>query len=604
MNAGTIEKGTKGFRSLTTMLITIIFIMIAIPAACLGGLGIYFLNQSMETSARQYEEAMTEGYHMEIKSQVQAALAAVQRYYDMSQNGELTEEEAKELAKEAVRSMRYRDDASGYIWIDGVDYTLVMHPILSEQEGDNRYDMTDQNGVKVTQNVVATAQAGGGYNSFYFTKSDGVTVAPKVAYSELFEPWGWAIATGNYVDDMEAQIVGAKDEIHTHFRQMLMVYGITAVIVLAAALAIAAVGGIRITGGIKKVEINLRQAATGDMRFQVDANLLRRADEIGAMARSLEAVRKALTGMLGSVVETGNKLNDSSERFSEKFENISDSIKNVNKAIEELAEGATNQANETETVNDKIVELGGVIEVERNGVCRLEESVGVMMKYSSSASERIKELDQITDVTIDAIQVVSEQTGKNNESAANINKAVEIIKGLAAQTNLLSLNASIEAARAGEAGRGFAVVAEEIRNLSEESSGSAQEIENIVRELTNNVEISVNKMQEVTSNVREQRRQLDETGTAFRNLYNEISSVETVSKEIGAQTEKLDTLKQIVTDSVNNLASVVEENAASTEETSASMALLSQTIGECTEDTLLLVELSQRQHEETEKFKL
>ncbi len=604
MNAGTIEKGTKGFRSLTAMLITIIFIMITIPAVCLGGLGIYFLNQSMETSARQYEEAMTEGYNMEIKSQVQAALAAIQRYYDMSQNGELTEEEAKELAKEAVRSMRYRDDDSGYIWIDGVDYTLVMHPILSEQEGDNRYDMTDQNGVKVTQNVVATAQAGGGYNSFYFTKSDGVTVAPKVAYSELFEPWGWAVATGNYVDDMEVQIAGAKDEIHTHFRQMLLVYGVTAVVVLAAALAIAAMSGIRITGGIKKVEINLRQAATGDMRFQVDNNLLRRADEIGAMARSLEAVRRSLTSMLGSVVETGNELNGSSERFSEKFENISDSIKNVNKAIEELAEGATNQANETETVNDKIVELGGVIEVERGGVYRLEESVGAMMKYSSSASQRIKELDQITDITIDAIQVVSEQTGKNNESAANINKAVEIIKGLAAQTNLLSLNASIEAARAGEAGRGFAVVAEEIRNLSEESSGSAQEIESIVRELTNNVEISVNKMQEVTSNVREQRRQLDETGVAFQNLYNEISSVETVSKEIGAQTEKLDSLKQIVTDSVNNLASVVEENAASTEETSASMTLLSQTIGECTEDTLLLVELSQRQHRETEKFKL
>lgn len=604
MNAGTIEKGTKGFRSLTAMLITIIFIMITIPAVCLGGLGIYFLNQSMETSARQYEEAMTEGYNMEIKSQVQAAMAAVQRYYDMSQNGELTEEEAKELAKEAVRSMRYRDDDSGYIWIDGVDYTLVMHPILSEQEGDNRYDMTDQNGVKVTQNVVATAQAGGGYNSFYFTKSDGVTVAPKVAYSELFEPWGWAVATGNYVDDMEVQIAGAKDEIHTHFRQMLLVYGVTAVVVLAAALAIAAMSGIRITGGIKKVEINLRQAATGDMRFQVDNNLLKRADEIGAMARSLEAVRRSLTSMLGSVVETGNELNGSSERFSEKFENISDSIKNVNKAIEELAEGATNQANETETVNDKIVELGGVIEVERGGVYRLEESVGAMMKYSSSASQRIKELDQITDITIDAIQVVSEQTGKNNESAANINKAVEIIKGLAAQTNLLSLNASIEAARAGEAGRGFAVVAEEIRNLSEESSGSAQEIESIVRELTNNVEISVNKMQEVTSNVREQRRQLDETGMAFQNLYNEISSVETVSKEIGAQTEKLDSLKQIVTDSVNNLASVVEENAASTEETSASMTLLSQTIGECTEDTLLLVELSQRQHRETEKFKL
>ena len=120
-----------------------------------------------------------------------------------------------------------------------------------------------------------------------------------------------------------------------------------------------------------------------------------------------------------------------------------------------------------------------------------------MTKHTMGASESIKELDQITKVTIETINTVSEQTNKNNDSATNINKAVEIIKGLAAQTNLLSLNASIEAARVGDAGRGFAVVAEEIRSLSEESSGNAQEIEVIVKELINNVEISVIKMHEV-----------------------------------------------------------------------------------------------------------
>ena len=200
--------------------------------------------------------------------------------------------------------------------------------------------------------------------------------------------------------------------------------------------------------------------------------------------------------------------------------------------------------------------------------------------------------------------MVSEQTNKNNDSAANINKAVEIIKGLAAQTNLLSLNASIEAARAGEAGRGFAVVAEEIRNLSEESSGNAQEIEGIVKELIGNVEISVSKMNEVTRNVQKQQECLDDTRTAFEYLSKEVSLVEEVTKEIGGQTEILNSLKQIVTDSVNNLASVVEENAASTEQTSASMTLLSQTISECRQDTLGLVELSHRQNEEAGKFQL
>ena len=594
----------KGVHSLTAMLISIIFILIAIPTVGLALMGVYYLQQSMKESVELYEEAMLDGYSMEIKSQVEGALAVAQSYYERFQNGDLQEEEAKRLAADVIRNIRYRDDGSGYIWIDGADHVLVMHPILTDQEGDNRYDLTDQNGVKVTQNVVTAAKNGGGYNEFYFTKSDGVTVAPKIAYSEMFEPWGWAVATGNYVDEMNEKIDGMKVHIQEEFSSMVTIYGISAALMLVVALAASAFGGFRITGGIKKVEGNLRQAAGGDLSFTVSPVLLKRGDEIGQMARSLEDVRQALAGMLGSVIHTGEALKESSEKFSVKFQNISDSIQNTNQAIEDLAQGATDQANETETVNDKIKELGGVIEVEQHGVSKLEETVSSMTKHTATASKRIGELDDITKTTIEAIDMVSEQTNKNNDSAANINKAVEIIKGLAAQTNLLSLNASIEAARAGEAGRGFAVVAEEIRNLSEESSGNAQEIEGIVKELIGNVEISVSKMNEVTRNVQKQQECLDDTRTAFEYLSKEVSLVEEVTKEIGGQTEILNSLKQIVTDSVNNLASVVEENAASTEQTSASMTLLSQTISECRQDTLGLVELSHKQNEEAGKFQL
>jgi len=605
MNKG-VERAQrrKGFRSLTAMLISIIFVMVSIPTIGLALLGIHYLRESMNETDDLYEQTMTDGYQMEIKSQVQGALSVVQSYYDRSQSGEMSEQEAQKLAADAVRAMRYRDDASGYIWIDGEDYTLVMHPILTDQEGTNRRDLTDQNGIKVTQSVVSAAQSGGEYLEFYFTKSDGKTVAPKIAYAEMFEPWGWAVATGNYVDDMNAMIDGMKDRIQEQFSKMLMIYGVSAVVMLAAALVISSLGGVRITKGIKLVEANLRQAAMGDLSFTVSPALLDRANEIGEMARSLENVRQSLAGMLGSVIHTGEALNESSERFSEKFGHISESIQNTNQAIDDLAQGATSQANETETVNDKIKELGRVIEVEKSGVNRLEETVSAMAGHTAIASDSISELDRITKLTIDTITIVSEQTNKNNDSAANINKAVEIIKGLANQTNLLSLNASIEAARAGEAGKGFAVVAEEIRNLSEESSGNAKEIESIVKELVGNVEVSVAKMEEVTRNVQNQQKRLNETREAFEHLNQEVILVEEVTKEIGSQTEILGSLKQIVTDSVNSLASVVEENAASTEETSASMALLSQTLGECTEDTEGLVTLSHLLNEQGSKFQL
>lgn len=595
---------TKRYRSLTVMLVAIICIMVSIPTIGLACLGVYYLRQSMDESAELYEETMMDGYCMEIQSQVQGALAVVQNYYDRSQSGEITEEEAQKMAADAVRAMRYREDASGYIWIDGEDYVLVEHPILTDQEGTNRYDLTDQNGVKVTQNVVNTAKSGGGFNEFYFTKSDGVTVAPKIAYSQMFEPWGWAVATGNYVDEMKEKIDARKESIQKEFAAMLTIYGIAAVVMLVAALVISALSGSRITKGVKVVEGHLRQVATGDLSFTISPVLRKRGDEIGEMARSLEDVRQSLADMIGSVLQTGETLNQSSEKFSEKFGYILQSIQNTNQAIDDLAQGATNSANETETMNEKITELGGVIEVEKTGVQKLEEAVSAMAKYSAGASDSIQELESITRVTIEAIDVVSEQTNRNNNSAANINKTIEIIKGLASQTNLLSLNASIEAARAGEAGRGFAVVAEEIRNLSEESSGNAQEIEGIVKELVGNVEISVSKMQEVIDNVQKQEKCLEETRTAFMNLKQEVALVEGVTKEIGGQTEILNSLKQIVTDSASSLASVVEQNAASTEETSASMMLLSQTIDECTEDTQGLVELSRQQNDQASKFQL
>ena len=597
-------KQGKGTKSLATIVILVIFSLIAVTTIFLSGLGVHFLKQSMEKTTKEYENAKDEGYRMEIKSEVQSAIAVVQGYYDQYKNGDLSEKEAQELAKEAVRAMRYRDDGSGYMWIDGTDYTLIMHPILADQEGNNRYDLTDQNGVKIIQNIMKSADAGGGYNEFYFTKADGVTVAPKVAYSEKFEPWDWVITTGNYVDDMNAEMKETENNMDKEFTTMITSFVISGVIILIIAMVIAFIFGKRLTLGIKKVEGNLQKTASGNLSFEIDSKLLGRADEIGSIARSLNGVKESLASMIGSVSTTGDKLMDSSEKFSQKFANITESIQNANTAIEELAQGATSQASETEIVNNKITELGNVIGVEKEDVGRLGESVSAMMEYSTGASESIQTLYKITEVTTNAIEIVYDQTNKNNESAANINKAVEIIKELAEQTNLLSLNASIEAARAGEAGKGFAVVAEEIRNLAEESSNSAAEIEGIVKDLTGNIEISVNKMHEVSKNVQEQGSRLEETKEAFSHLYKEIQIVENAAKEIGGQTEVLDSLKQVVADAVNSLASVVQENAASTEETSASMQLLADAIEECTKDTQALVEMSQKQNQETSKFQL
>lgn len=591
-------------KSLATRLVVSIFIMFIIVIFFLSGIGVYFLNRSMQESAQEYETAKDEGYRTEIKSQIQTSIAVVKWYYDQFKAGKMTEEEAKNYAKEAVRNMRYRDDDTGYMWIDDTNYILVMHPILTEKEGQNRYDLTDQNGVKIIQNIMKSADAGGGYNEFYFTKADGVTVAPKVAYSEKFEPWNWIITTGNYVDDMNAEMKASKTKMKKEFVSMITIFIVSGGVILIISTLLSFFFSMNLIRGIKRVEGDLKKAADGDLSFEVDKKLQFRRDEIGSIARSLESVKASLARIIGNVANTGDKLMDSSREFSSRFDNITTSIQDTSITIEELAKGATNQAAETGVVGDKIIELGNVINVEKEDVLRLGDSVSAMMEYSEDATKSINTLYRISEVTIGAIGEVYEQTNKNDESARNINKAVEMIKGIAEQTNLLSLNASIEAARAGETGKGFAVVANEIRILAEESSKSAEEIEKIVKILIANVADSVNKMQEVSRNVSEQKQRLEETRTSFNSLHDEICIVEDASKEIGGQTEILDSLKTVVEDAVLGLTSVVEENAASTEEASASMQMLASAIEECTKDTEKLVDMSKKQNEETSKFKL
>ena len=222
---------------------------------------------------------------------------------------------------------------------------------------------------------------------------------------------------------------------------------------------------------------------------------------------------------------------------------------------------------------------------------------------AAESEEMLVSLVEMNNKTSDTIGVVTEQTDRTNESAQNISNAVTVIQDIAAQTNLLSLNASIEAARAGEIGRGFAVVAEQIRKLAEDSAESATEIENIVRELMGNSKDSVEKMQELSRDSSVQADKLNRTKESFYELKKEINEVSSASKEIFDQTVVIEELKKGVNDVIEQLASVAQENAASTEETSASMQSLANNVDLCKEESAILNDLSKNINEQTSRFK-
>lgn len=552
-----------------------------------------------------YEDTMQEGYKTEIKSQVQSSIAMIKGYYDQYQSGKCTEEEAKTLAKEAVRNLRYRDDGSGYMWIDDMDYNLVMHPILTDKEGTNRYELTDQNGVKIIQNIVKTVEKGkGGYNRFEFTKADGKTVAPKLAYSEKFEPWKWIVTTGNYVDDMNKEVTAQTKQTKKKFTSVITFSLIETILIIIGSAILAYIFSKVLAKAIKRLEEDLLKISNGDLQFELDSKLLNRRDEIGKIVRSLEIVKDNLKDVVGEITQASEQMYDNTTQFSSRFQSISNNISDINVAIADMAQGSTTQAQETSEASDKVQGMGNAVDVEKGSVNTLSASSKEMMQYSDEARRTFKELIEIAEKTQAAVEEIKNQTRKTNDSAEGIEQAVNLITDIASQTSLLSLNASIEAARAGEAGKGFAVVADEIRQLAEQSDASAQKITAIVQELMQNSMESVETMEIVVENMNEQTGKIADTHVVFETLIREIDGVDDIAKKIQSQADVLEQLKTDLTDSVGTLASISEENAAASEEISASMQVLSTSIGECFEDTQNMISLSDHLKSLSDKFQI
>jgi methyl-accepting chemotaxis protein len=597
----TPQKKVKSLKIFVTGMISLVTFITILVLAMTNAVTLIKIEK---TSVEDYESAMMEGYKTEIKSQVQASIAIIQYYYDEYTAGTYSEEDAKYLAKETVRNLRYRDDGSGYMWIDDTDYILVMHPILPQNEGNNRYDLEDQNGVMIIQNIMKSALAGGGYNEFYFTKADGVTVAPKLAYSELFEPWGWVVTTGNYTDDMQAEMDSTEGQLTDVFGSSIGATIIEAIVLMILAVVISYVIVNMIVKMINKIKEELEKVAAGNLQITIDEKFSKRKDELGAIGNSLQYVVDSLKGMISDVNDSAYSVSDCSENFKTKFTDIAMNIESIERAVDDIANGATSQTHDAEVVNAKVKDLDNIISREKDMVNTLTSVVEKLAVAADEMLKNIKGLEATSSHTQNAIGTVKSQTLKTNESAQDIKEAVSMISNIASQTNLLSLNASIEAARAGEMGKGFAVVADEIRNLSDESNNGVNVIDKAVNTLLSDAESSVEKMNEAEKDLQEELSTLSETVESFNSLYEMMDSVKSVSEQINVLAEELNDVKNIVANSVSSLAAVTQESAAATEETSANMQMVSALVNDCSGEINHLLDMSSDLKTHADRFQL
>jgi len=377
-----------------------------------------------------------------------------------------------------------------------------------------------------------------------------------------------------------------------------------AIILLVIAFVLIVVLSSKMAKAILMANEAVDSLSKGDLTYKVKKKLTKRGDEIGDIGKNLEDCIAILGGIVSdiksiaeSVLSSGNELETMANQTSHNSDEISH-------AIDDISKGAVSQAEDVETATRKVAEMGEIIEKIVANIDILNSRSIEMQESGTEASKIIKDLSDSNDKTVEAVGQVAHNVKATDESVQKISEAIELIKSVAGQTNLLSLNASIEAARAGEAGKGFAVVASEIQKLSEESNEAAKVISEIIVELSEDSKNSMEMMDEVNERLKDQQEKLDATKNQFENVNEGIDSSREGTAAINVQAQDCDESREEVVNIIQNLSALSQENAASTEETTASMQELNATINVVAESSESLKELAVSLEEKVGYFKI
>ncbi|GAB2562852.1 methyl-accepting chemotaxis protein [Gracilibacillus alcaliphilus] len=327
----------------------------------------------------------------------------------------------------------------------------------------------------------------------------------------------------------------------------------------------------KIVNNIAKPIINMSNlmalAKDGDLAVRSDES--KRKDEIGELSASFNIMLQNIAVMMEQTKTSANKVWKAATELTSISTTQSQAAKEVALASEEIASGATGLTDEAERGNT----LAASIDEETKKVYQnnldMEKQAIEVLEHSH---EGLEKLDALVVQTKDSESMTGQLARKVDtlkESTEHIYQVVEMLTGIAQQTNLLSLNAAIEAARAGEAGKGFAVVADEIRKLSTQSKDSIDKVEEITTGIVNEINDTLLVLEEATPRFIAQVTQAEDTQAILNDVGENMGTFAGKIQQVTTSVEQLRDSQEILTATIHQVSATAEESSAISEEVSA-----------------------------------
>ena len=374
-------------------------------------------------------------------------------------------------------------------------------------------------------------------------------------------------------------------------------------VILAAGTAL--VTGFVISTGISKtvrdMSGGLAKVAQGDL---TQGFTTKRQDEFKELTGSLNAMIESMRGLMRDMKQFGSKVTGLAEDVSDKTGAINTSMQDIARAMDEVASGVQGQAEDTESSNENMISFSENITTVTEKTSHMGQTADKAIEAVEQGRVIVQELSGKSDTTVSLTRVLVNDIDAVQKNSEEIKSFVDVINSIAGQTNLLSLNASIEAARAGEAGRGFAVVAEEIRKLADQSKESGNKIHEIVKKIGETADKTTASAREAESMVNEQARALQETVNVFGMIQDCVGELVEGIRLITQRLEESMLEKDKVENSLQNIASVSEEVAASTQEVTATLGEQVSVVQTLKEEVEMLRSDALELDKSIEKFKI